>query len=463
MKRLWLPTLPTEPSNTDTSTADAQASHGLLVKALQAEGFTVIQDPMGLESTTQADLVLLSMNLSTYREQLNWCANYKATVIGQMTPVMLYVENSLVNYGASSVVMVSPASIKGAMQVNDTNLSQVMTSVTTMAPEAMDITASLDMLIEGLHVGADDYIKPPVTLMELVSKIQSALRSNDSLDKARELSSQLNQVNDELTQRNLQIEKELYIARQLQQSLLPRAIVKPDETQMDGPMMTCVNYQDERIRVSGIYLPCDALGGDLYDVIQLQDGALGVSITDVSGHGVPAGFITAIFKTALYRSTLQHRYPSDVLYHLNNELYQLVKTGDYVTSVFVYIDAEARNLWCSGAGHPYPYLYQAATGTIVRLEKNGTPLVWVPDMPYPQDEFPLGPGDKLFLFTDGVTELRNTDGDMFGEERLADCLRDAIQTETPYINDHIITTLSDFTQGEPLADDLTMVLIEITA
>lgn len=320
--------------------------------------------------------------------------------------------------------------------------------------------ADLHCLLEGLHVGANDYLRAPYDIAELVGKINAALRLKASLEKAQVLAEQLNSVNEELYQRNIQVEKELHIARQLQQSLLPPALPVADEDSEFGPMFTRIHYEDEKLRVSGIYLPCDALGGDLYDMLKLPDNTLGVSITDVSGHGVPAGFITAIFKTSLYRITHQDSDPANVMYHLNNELFDIVKTGDYVTSVYLRINLETMMLECSGAGHPYPFYYRASDKTMNRLQENGTPLVWVRNIEYPKDSIQLASGDKVFLFTDGVSELRNPAGEMFGEERLESALMEAIRAESPYLTDVLIGQLSDFTEGAPLEDDISMVLVE---
>ncbi|MCA9840476.1 MAG: SpoIIE family protein phosphatase [Cyanobacteria bacterium HKST-UBA03] len=317
-------------------------------------------------------------------------------------------------------------------------------------------------LIEGVERGASDYIRAPFHIAELLCKVKALIRSRQAVEKARSVVSQVHEAADELVSRNLAVEKELYMARQLQQSLLPPAVLKPDENNPDGPLMTHVHFENDKLRVSGVYLPCDALGGDLYDIMKLDGGkALGVSIADVSGHGLKAGFITAIYKSSLYRSTGIKTEPGDVLAHLNNELCELVKTSDYVTGLYMHIDLDTLKLKCSGAGHPYPFYYKAADNCITRLEENATPLSWVPDMPYPQDEIQLEPGDKVYMFTDGVTELNNFSGDMFGEARLKARLAELFDENPPFLNDQIITTLSDFTEGAPLADDMSMVLIEV--
>jgi phosphoserine phosphatase RsbU/P len=115
---------------------------------------------------------------------------------------------------------------------------------------------------------------------------------------------------------------------------------------------------------------------------------------------------------------------------------------------------------CAGAGHPYPFYYNAEKQTMSRLQKNGTPLVWVRDIEYPKDTVTLNPGDKIFLFTDGISELRNPDGEMFGEQRIETVMLEAIKNQEPFLTDYLIGCLSDYTEGAPLEDDISMMLIE---
>jgi len=365
------------------------------------------------------DLVLLEVSENTYTDRYRFCHQFRQNSDTAYLPIIL--------------------------------LGEVSTSYTVN---------SMHYLLEGLHMGASDYLTPPFNLFEMVSKIKSALRVKTWVDQSRVLTDQLNRVNAELYQRNVQVEKELYIARQLQQSLLPSTLPLKDVPEDLLPTFSKVHFQDEKLKITGIYLPCDTLGGDLYDIIPFRDGTLGISITDVSGHGVPAGFITAIFKTSLYRITHQMGEPADVLAQLNNELFDIVKTGDYVTSLYLRINQKTMQVDCSGAGHPYPFYYCAQTGTMTRLQENATPLVWVKDMVYPQESITLSPGDKLFLFTDGVSELKNPALDMFGEDRLEVSLREAFENGTTYVTDALIEELSNFAEGSALEDDISMVMIE---
>jgi len=325
-------------------------------------------------------------------------------------------------------------------------------------------------LIKSFESGATDFISLATESSEVVARVQAAIRNKQLATQASTLASELSQMNTELYERNLQVEKELYVTRQLQQSLLP-PFIKEESPEADGESISgfakC-HYKDEHLKISGVYLPCDALGGDIYDVIKFQNGNVGVAIADVSGHGVPAGFITAMFKSSLYRTTHNHTAPNDILYHLNNEMADMVKTGEYVTAVYCNIHPlegnNRRQLEYSGAGHPYPYYYKASEDKVIALKENGTPLVWIKNMEYPMGQIALEPGDKVLLFTDGITEMRNTQGELYGEAALEalflELIHQSQKQHTPLL-DEMIQTLSDYTQGHPLEDDLSVVLIEM--
>ena len=334
-------------------------------------------------------------------------------------------------------------------------------------------------LIQSFASGATDFISVATECTEVLARVQAAIRNKQIACQATTLASELNKMNTELYERNIQVEKELYVTRQLQQSLLPPFLKEeqsPEEAGSLNSLAKC-HYKDDHLKISGVYLPCDSLGGDIYDVIKFPNGTVGVAIADVSGHGVPAGFITAIFKSSLYRTTHNFSAPNDILHQLNNELADMVKTGEYVTAVYCHIHAREEQqatdeqgtqtghhlLDYSGAGHPYPFYYCAAKDEMVALQENGTPLVWVKGMEYPLGQVSLASGDKVFMFTDGITEMRNIHGDLFGDDELAALFLELVRKnrqDNTSILPEIVARLSDYTQGHPLEDDVSMVLIE---
>jgi serine phosphatase RsbU (regulator of sigma subunit) len=299
----------------------------------------------------------------------------------------------------------------------------------------------------------------------LKARLDITLQHHRALKRVDTVASQMSELHDTLEQRNQQVEKELYLARQLQQSLLPAPLKNATESDELTFQFSKQHYASETLRISGLYVPCDALGGDLYDFITFKhDDSISIIMADVSGHGITAGFITAIFKALYHQAAHQNASPDSVMTYINDELSDIIKTGDYITSVGLRtIPKDNRvgfTLQYSGGGHPFPYFYQTAEKETIRLDKNSMPLGWFGGTEYPCGNIDLNPGDKLLLFTDGITELKNHDDELFGEERLHEVFTEqAQQFDEPFL-DYLLQELSDFTQGKELDDDLSMLLIE---
>lgn len=307
--------------------------------------------------------------------------------------------------------------------------------------------------------------KSPNTYSHIFNTIELAAQNHKQLNRADAIAQQMQELHQSIEQRNQQVEKELYLARQLQQSLLPTPLDDASPADELTFQFSKLHYQSDTLRISGLYVPCDALGGDLYDLIHFKnDRSLSVIMADVSGHGITAGFITAIFKALYHQSAYDNPMPNSVLTHINDELAAIIKTGDYITSVAYHIqrnlEEAGHTIHYSGAGHPFPYLYQANEQKTIRLDKNSMPLGWFGGTEYPVGTITLNPGDKLLLFTDGITELKNDQDELFGEERLDELFtKMAKEHQGPFL-DFLLQDLSDFTNGQALDDDLSMLLIE---
>lgn len=327
-----------------------------------------------------------------------------------------------------------------------------------------DDVLTADTLKAYVHAGVCKVFRRDLSLEQWCEQLTMTLKFAEKLMNVQAFAIEQTVLNEGFSDRSLLIEKELNKTRLLQQSLLPPTLASGTQPAVNEMGRSKRHYESEQIRVSGMYIPCDAIGGDLYDLCEFHDGSLGVIITDVSGHGVPAAFVTALLKSSFYRITHHHQTPDQVLFQLNNQLAAVVKTGEYLTAAYLHFLDGGKTVEYGGAGHPYPILYRAKTNTVELLAENGTPLVWVPDMPYEMQFTGLESGDKILLFTDGVTELTNPQQELYTEERLATLLPEILQ-EYPEgggeILEAIVMELSDFTQGHPLNDDLTMVLIEI--
>lgn len=254
-----------------------------------------------------------------------------------------------------------------------------------------------------------------------------------------------------------QIEKEIYITRQLQQSLLPKAL--PDT---EGQFIFAKkHFVTDQLMVTGLFLPCELLGGDIYDVVKLPDNKLALFLADVSGHGIAASFITALVKATFYRICQEEKTPSKIFEVLNRELLGIITTGDYLTSCLAILDMNTLELTIASAGHPKPQWYQANTGESVSLCESTLPLAWFDGVSFPETTIQMAPGDKLCIYSDGASEMNNPEGEMYEMDRLKESIVTASQSGQYGILDDLGFHLSDFAEGTPLGDDVSYLVLEI--
>jgi len=196
-------------------------------------------------------------------------------------------------------------------------------------------------------------------------------------------------------------EREREIAAIIQQTLLP-----PQHVQLPGVM------------VAGRYLSSREVGGDFYAVLPLEEARVGLAIADVAGKGIPAATLSARARYLLEAFSLDARPPDTVLTRLNRVL---VRDADsrFVSLFYGILDARRGRFAFARAGHLPPFLVPAGTATPVALEPPGLLLGVDVAATYVTSEVPVGPGDLLIMFTDGITEARRQDGEQFGEHRVS--------------------------------------------
>jgi sigma-B regulation protein RsbU (phosphoserine phosphatase) len=233
------------------------------------------------------------------------------------------------------------------------------------------------------------------------------------------------------------VEQELQIASQIQQSFLPK------------------HYPDvPGVSIAAISLPARTVGGDLYDVIDLGDGRLGIIIGDVAGKGVPAALFMVKAMSELRFHTASIPTAAKVLQSAN-ELIEESDLGVFITALYLVLDVKTGRLEYSNAGHLAPLVVRPGAREVICLEEGRSlPLGVMPGGEFTQGEFTLKPGDSVFLYTDGIMEARNAQDEEYGEERLADLLagKDAVPDELIELVRHDVAA---FTQDRPQHDDLT--------
>jgi len=235
-----------------------------------------------------------------------------------------------------------------------------------------------------------------------------------------------------------EIQKELEVAKRIQLSILPAAF--PNSASF---------------RVAARYVPMTAVAGDFYDFIVADEQQAGLLIADVSGHGVPAALIASMVKLAATAQRANATDPSALLTGLNSALYGNTQ-NQFVTAAYVHLDSASKTLQYSAAGHPPMLLLR--NGKVQEIAENGLMLAAFDFASYTTAVHALEAGDRLLLYTDGLTEAANTKGDFFGQEALSTLLQQTAQLAPPAASDKIISAIQQWSATQD--DDLTVLICD---
>ncbi|MBQ6442803.1 MAG: SpoIIE family protein phosphatase [Lachnospiraceae bacterium] len=203
--------------------------------------------------------------------------------------------------------------------------------------------------------------------------------------------------------------------------------------------------------------PAKEVGGDFYDMFMVDEGHLAVVIADVSGKGVPAALFMVIAKTLLKNHLQAKESVEEVLINTNKQLSENNDEMLFVTAWVAVIDLATGYIEYSDAGHEVALVIHA-DGTVeeIRPQKKKPPLATMDGIQYRKDTFTLEKGDKLFIYTDGVPEATNADGELYGMKRLEEILAKNIETKPDQILVSVREDVDRFVGEAPQFDDLTM-------
>jgi phosphoserine phosphatase RsbU/P len=204
----------------------------------------------------------------------------------------------------------------------------------------------------------------------------------------------------------------------------------------------------------------ERLGGDAYEVAPRPDGRLAVAIADVCGKGTPAALVMASAHTTLRDLMASPAAPEEVCRRLDQALSPRLAADRFVSLVLAVLDRERGTLAYTNAGHPPPLLLRG-DGGVLRLAKGGPVLGMLEDARYEGDVVPLGPGDRLVLYTDGIVEASGAEGEL-GEGRLLATVESMRHRTAPEAARAVLDAAVDFAGGGPLGDDATVVIVDVT-
>jgi uncharacterized protein YndB with AHSA1/START domain len=232
-------------------------------------------------------------------------------------------------------------------------------------------------------------------------------------------------------------------ARQIQQALMPKEI-----PQMAG------------LEISGSWRPARIVGGDYFDVFKFGAGRLGLCIADVSGKGMPAALLMSNLQAVVKGLATENTSPKELVERVNRVMCRNTTEAKFITLFYGLLDAGRKTLQYARAGHNPPVLTRE-DGAQVRLEQGGLIVGAFEETVYEQGEIDLRPGDRLVMFTDGLSEVEDRNGEEFGEERLAEVSRANRQLPAAALHRCLLDRVTDFCGGE-FQDDATILVVAVS-
>ncbi len=282
---------------------------------------------------------------------------------------------------------------------------------------------SVDLAVEAMRRGVRDFVQKPWDNAHLIATLKHEIEEGRQRRR-----------------RDAAERRELAEALKIQQRLLPQQV-----PQIDGWELA-VSWQ-----------PAAGVGGDCFDTIRFGETRLGISIADVVGKGIPAALLMSNLQAAVRAFASDVVEPRDLCQQVNRILCGNIAEGRFISFFYALLDAATGTLTYTNAGHYQPMLVRT-DGTPERLEVGGPVLGVIPEAEYEQGQISIGPGDRLVLFTDGLTEARGAADEEFGEQRLLDALVEHRGCSAPALQARLADAVLSFTGGR-LQDDATLMVL----
>ena len=288
-------------------------------------------------------------------------------------------------------------------------------------------------------------------LLYVDSKASSKEFSDKDLTLFKALAGQVAQAIDNARLLQHYVEKqrmqeELHVAQQIQQQLLPRG-----------------GMQVAGLDIAGLSVPCEETSGDYFDYIRRPDQRLGLVIGDVSGHGLGAALLMSTARALLHAfAATPEATPAELVTRLNRFLSEDVETGKFMTLFYGEIALRERTLTYVRAGHNEPVIYRRETDTFEELADGGVALAVIEDFEFASTgPLPLGKGDVVVLYTDGIVEAMSPSREPFGIERMKTILRRQRDLPAKEVVAKIRQAVRDHTGTDVREDDLTLVVAKV--
>jgi sigma-B regulation protein RsbU (phosphoserine phosphatase) len=310
------------------------------------------------------------------------------------------------------------------------------------APPVVAMTgwATVGLAVEAMQFGVSDFVEKPWTNTRLLEILQKQIGLGRERRESRRRAAEEARAREEALLHQQEQEREIAEAKAIQEKLLPREI-----PQMPGYEIASA-WQSARL-----------VGGDYFDILPLDEKTRGICIADVAGKGMPAALLMSNLQAAVRGLSSLSVAPNLLCSRLNSIVYRNTDSDRFITFFYAQLDGPARRLAYVNAGHNAPFVVRC-DGSHQRLREGGTVLGIFASTNYELGSAQLSPGDRVVLFTDGVTEACNAAGEEFGEARLLRLLQDHRTLSADELQAKILAVVAEFSGGR-WQDDATLVVL----
>lgn len=322
------------------------------------------------------------------------------------------------------------------MVISDINMPQMdgltlLGQIAEVNPDIRSIIVSaygdMQNIRTAMNRGAFDFVTKPLDFGDLRLTIERTLRH---LEEWREALASRDRL--------VALQNELDVASDIQQSILPTAFPRGE------------NYQ-----VFANMEPARNVGGDFFDIVNLENDRIGLAIADVSDKGVPAALFMMSSRTWMKGAAIGNPEPKEVLEEVNSLLHEGNETQMFVTALYAVYNHETGEFTYASGGHDAPLLVRADGSSELLPLTGGIALGIIPGFEYGQNTVTLNPGETIVLYTDGVTEAMNNEGEQFGLERMREVFANSAPKDSDEATRTIFDAVNAFADGAAQSDDIT--------
>ena len=321
-------------------------------------------------------------------------------------------------------------------------LTELKASETAPPIVVMTGWATVGLAVEAMQRGVGDFVEKPWVNARLLEILQKQIEMGRERRTARRSAMENNRTQNEIASQLHRREREIEEARAIQIGFLPKEIPQ------------IVGYE-----IAGAWQPARVVGGDYYDVFPFGGDTLGLCIADVAGKGMPAALLMSNLQAAVRGLASLSLSPEVLCERLNSLICRTIASDRFITFFYAHLDGASRELRYANAGHNAPIVAHR-DGTHDRLHEGGGVLGIFPSQNYVMGSHTLLPGDRVLLFTDGVAEACDPDGEEFGDTRLIRLLAENREASAEELQKTILDAVGTFCSGN-WQDDATLIAVAV--